>query len=381
MMRGLEFFAALLTVSVGFGQQESAFFRIVSPANSEITGLQADGTLAWANAETAGVTCMVQRATTLTGPSNWVDYVQHAATNASVALRVFDPAPPLGMALIPAGSFQMGDSINGYNKYEKPTHTVYVSAFYLGKTEVTWAEWQVVRDWSTANGYGYDNVGSGKADNHPVHTVNWHDAVKWCNARSQKEGRPVCYYTDAALTQVYKAGQVAPYVKWTAAGYRLPTEAEWEKAARGGLSNKRFPWGDMITHSKANYYSTGDAAYFYDISPTQGYHPVYGKDPYPYTNPVGTFDANGYGLHDMAGNIVEWCWDRYDGYYYATSPSRNPHGPETGSFRVLRGGSWFQQDATYSRVVSRSTSYNPTYNGGVNNKYLGFRVVLSTGQQ
>ena len=97
MTRSLGFCAALLTVSVGFGQQESAFFRIVSPANSEITGLRADGTLAWANAETQGVTCMVQRAATLTGPSNWVDYVQHAATNASVALRVFDPAPPLGI--------------------------------------------------------------------------------------------------------------------------------------------------------------------------------------------------------------------------------------------------------------------------------------------
>ena len=104
------------------------------------------------------------------------------------------------------------------------------------------------------NGYSYDYPGSGKAANHPVQGVDWYDVVKWCNARSQKEGRTPAYYQNAALTQVYKSGEVAPYVNWNT-GYRLPTEAEWEKAARGGASGHRFPWSNVetITHSQANY--------------------------------------------------------------------------------------------------------------------------------
>ena len=88
-----------------------------------------------------------------------------------------------------------------------------------------------------------------------MQTVNWYDCVKWCNARSQQEGLTPVYYTDAGLTQVYTNGETTTvYANWTANGYRLPTEAEWEKAARGGLSGQRFPWGNTITESQANYY-------------------------------------------------------------------------------------------------------------------------------
>jgi formylglycine-generating enzyme required for sulfatase activity len=220
-------------------------------------------------------------------------------------------------------------------------------------------------------GYSFDNAGSGKAANHPVQTVTWYDVVKWCNARSQKEGKTPAYYTDAAMTQVYTNGQASPYVKWDR-GYRLPTEAEWEKAARGGLSGKRFPWGDTITHNQANYYSS--TSYAYDTSSTRGYHPNYQAGGMPYTSPVDSFAANGYGLYDMAGNVWEWCWDWYSSSYYGSSPGTDPRGPASGSYRVFRGGGWYGS-AWNSRSANRDDYYPTSRDYGI-----GFRPVLPPGQ-
>lgn len=161
---------------------------------------------------------------------------------------------PVNMAWIPAGEFQMGDSFHEGADFESPLHKVYVSAFSIDRFEVTKALWDEVYLWATNNNYEFSSRGLGKGPNHPVHNINWYDAVKWCNARSEKEGRIPAYYTNAAQTSVYRAGRIDvqnSHVKWTAS-YRLPTEAEWEKAARGGLSDKRFPWGDTISHSQAN---------------------------------------------------------------------------------------------------------------------------------
>jgi formylglycine-generating enzyme required for sulfatase activity len=200
-------------------------------------------------------------------PGVYIDYA--SPTMAKQFYRAVDTNPPAGMVLIPAGSFLMGDTLNDWPYWgtspELPAHSVYVSAFYMDKYEVTKALWDEVYQWATNHGYSFDNAGYGKSSNHPVQTVNWYAVVKWCNARSEKEGRIPAYYTDAAQKNIYKIGQVSvqnDWVKWNA-GYRLPTEAEWEKAARGGTSGHRFPWSDVdtITHSQANYNSSTNYAY------------------------------------------------------------------------------------------------------------------------
>jgi formylglycine-generating enzyme required for sulfatase activity len=286
---------------------------------------------------------------------------------------------PPGMALIPDGSFVMGATTNlGHesNVQELPQHTVFVSAFCIDKYEVTKALWDNVRTSAVtvANGYSDLSVGDGKASNHPVQNVDWYDMVKWCNARSQKEGRTPCYTN--ANGSVYKTGTFAGGCNWKASGYRLPTEAEWEKAARGGAANHRFPWtdGDAIQHARANYKS--DASLMYDTSPTRGTHPDYTVAPgTTYTSPVGSFAPNGYGLYDMAGNVWEWCWDFYLDTYYSSSPGVDPRGPATGTGtrRVWRGGGW-DSLAGGSRTAYRS------YMGNMKMTNLGFRTVTLPGQ-
>ncbi len=277
------------------------------------------------------------------------------------------PTAPRDMVLIPAGSFRMGDSFNEGDSDERPVHTVTVSAFYMDKYEVTKALWDEVASWAQANGYDIGpSDGSGKAPNHPVWDVSWHEAVKWANARSEQEGLTPCYTVGGA---VYRRGESAPDCTWTANGYRLPTEAEWEKAARGGCEGGRFPWcdTDTIQHARANYASSSN--YSYDTSPTRGYHPTYKTGSEPYTSPVGSFAPNGYGLYDMAGNVGEWCWDWYDFGYYSSSPGSDPRGPASGWGRVIRGGGWINY-ADACRAANRS-NIGPGYDGDD----LGFRLV------
>jgi formylglycine-generating enzyme required for sulfatase activity len=274
---------------------------------------------------------------------------------------------PANMVLVPAGTFLMGDSLDGLS--DAGTNSPYVSAFYMDQNLVTLPLWQTVYSWAITNGYSFDYAGSGKAANHPVQTIDWYDCVKWCNARSEKEGRVPAYYTTSAQTTVYRTGQVSvtnSAVNWNA-GYRLPTEAEWEKAARGGLIGQRFPWGNTISESQANY--NGNTSYAYDLGPN-GYNAIGLVGGSPYTSPVGSFQPNGYGLYDMAGNVWQWCWDWYGTYAGGT----DPRGVTSGPYRVLRGGSWIL-DADYCRSAYRYYSY-PTLSYG----NIGFRSVLPPGQ-
>jgi alpha-tubulin suppressor-like RCC1 family protein len=308
---------------------------------------------------------------------------------AAIALAV--PArgqvtPPAGMVVIPAGTFLMGENTDPACPEACPEHLVYVSAFYMDATEVTKGEWDVVAAWASTHGYDITPVVGGgvKGPNHPVWNISWYCAVKWANAKSEMAELTPAYYTDSSQTTVYRAGDVdvdVGWVKWDANGYRLPTEAEWERAARGGYEGLRFPWGNTISFGNANYNSTpGDPAYdLGDGAGNGGLHPAYHVGSVPYTNPVWDFAPNAYGLYGMSGNLHEWVWDRYGVDYYMSqtllSPSINPHGStnEEGlpGERILRGGD-YRAGAKCSRVDYREWDA-PTHN----RFNRGFRLVMS----
>ena len=270
-----------------------------------------------------------------------------------------------GMVLIPGGEFTMGDSFGEGDSDEVPVHTVEVSAFYMDRTEVTNDSMVEVLNWAYGDGklivsssavtnaegdpqplldlddsicrITWDGSQFGmkpeKGSGYPCVEVSWYGAAAYCNYRSEIQGLTPCYdLSDWSCN-------------WFADGCRLPTEAEWEKAARGGASERRFPWSDAetISHDRANYFSfwAGMHPYYpYDVSPTQGYHPDYYVGGHPYTSPVGSFGPNAYRLYDMAGNVFEWCWDWYGFDWYDQPSATQPDttGPTTGDYRLLRGG-------------------------------------------
>ena len=235
---------------------------------------------------------------------------------------------------VQAGTFQMGS--NDGDSDEKPVHKVTISDFYIGKYEVTQKEWEEVMG---------GNPSYFKGDNLPVEKVSWYDAVEFCNKKSRKEG----------LTPCYSGSGKNITCNFNANGYRLPTEAEWEYAARGGhLANGSNLRNGGYTYSGSD--NIDDVAWYSDNSGRK-------------THPVGQKQPNELGLYDMSGNVWEWCWDWYDDDYYSSSSGNNPKGPSMGSFRVLRGGSWEDYDC-YCRVANRF-NFHPDFG----DDSYGFRFV------
>jgi formylglycine-generating enzyme required for sulfatase activity len=297
-----------------------------------------------------------------------VPYTNHGS--GFFRLVEFIDTTPSALAAIPGGSFLMGDTADTNLFGDADPTNIYLPTYYVETNTVTTTLWQTIVRFAVANGYTFDNPGSGNASNQPVQTVNWYDCVKWCNARSAQAGLAPVYYTDSQFNQTYTSGDVDNlYPNPAANGFRLPTEAEWEKAARGGLVGKRFPWGNTIDENRANYYAD-PVDYPYDLGPYAGYNTNFDGGDFPYTSPPGFFPPNGYGLNDLAGNVDQWCWDWY-GTPYGQPGTNNPAGPATGSARVLRGGNWFF-DATYCRTAARNSlsPASPSY-------LIGFRCVRS----
>ncbi|MDB4353718.1 formylglycine-generating enzyme family protein [Akkermansiaceae bacterium] len=268
---------------------------------------------------------------------------------------------PEGFMEVPEGSFVMGDSAGGGGQDEDPVGRSFVSAFSMGSTEVTQQEWDEVRTWGAENGYDDLSAGASGGADHPVYSVNWYDVVKWCNAKSEMDGRDPVYLTSG---EIYRSGRSTPVTNYGANGYRLPTEAEWEKAARGGLEQKRFPWGDTIDSDQATF--QGGSFYNYDLSEEDE-----NDAGEPSTSAVGSFAANDYGLFDVTGNVWEWCNDWYDDNFYSVKGSRRDLvGPPSGNQRVARGGGW-DRNAWFCRCAIRRR-YTPT--NRLN--YIGFRLVV-----
>ena len=302
---------------------------------------------------------VLQTVTNLTS-TNWVTarmaVVVNAAevTNAAPSgfFRLMPMTVPAAMALIPAGWFSIGDALDDEGD-AMPTTNVYVSAFFMDVNLVNYGLWTNVYAYATNRHYNIVNAGvsGGTGTNYPVTTLDWFDCVKWCNARSQQAGLSPCYYADAAFTQVFTNGDdigTTVYQNLAANGYRLPTEAEWEKAARGGASGLRFPWGNRIHTDQAQY--TYNSGFSFDSGPSNS-----PSGP----SPVGSFDANGYGLQDMAGNVYQWCWDWW-GTPYGQPTTTNPTGAGSASqVRILRGGAW---DANaYNASCAARGHYYPAY--------------------
>jgi len=259
----------------------------------------------------------------------------------------------LGMVKIPAGEFLMGSNEVAHFRGddEKPVHTVYLDEFYMDKCEVT--NEQYAR-FLNAIGQNEDVAG---------HELLELDSVYCLIEKVGYTYRPKLGFENHPVIEVSWYGAAA-YAQW--AGKRLPTEAQWEKAARGGLVGKKYPWGDTLTHDDANYQRTG------------------GRDKWDGTAPVRRFPPNGYSLYDMAGNVREWCADEYDSGYYSKSPKNNPTGPGTfvlfvdndftsvKTGRVCRGGSW--AIIPYNlRCAYRYWGFPTGSNFG-----LGFRCVVSS---
>ncbi|NUN09479.1 MAG: SUMF1/EgtB/PvdO family nonheme iron enzyme [Ignavibacteriaceae bacterium] len=251
-------------------------------------------------------------------------------------------SPPQGFVLAEGGTFMMG-SEDGESS-EKPVHKVTLNSFYIGKYEVTQGEFEALMN-------GEDFSYSKRGPNYPVHHIDYYSILAFCNKKSIKEGRTPCYTIDGK-TDIEGAndwGSSLPVCDFKANGYRLPTEAEWEYAARGGKESKGYAW------SGSN--NADDVCWYKDNSEEK-------------IQPVGTKKPNELGIYDMSGNIEEMVWDKFDDEFYENSPESNPVATDEYQ-QVVRGGSVILgagNSTVYARGIDQTTEYI---------QIIGFRLVSS----
>jgi len=254
------------------------------------------------------------------------------------------------MILVEGGTFTMGDHFSEGNSNELPLHSVTVSDYFIGTTEVTQDEWD---NYMPADSYDH-----GSGANYPVYYVSWYEIIKFCNLRSMNEELTPCYSisgsTDPAVWGSVPASSPSSWdaaiCNWSANGYRMPTEAEWEYAARGGIYNAdNYRYSGCLNEDDLTDYA------WYVVNSEGSSHPV------------GTKLPNQLGIFDMSGNEYEWCWDWFGSY--TSDAQDNPTGPATGTYRIFRGGHW-GNNASSCRVAYRY-SYYPYYG----DYRIGFRLA------
>jgi formylglycine-generating enzyme len=242
------------------------------------------------------------------------------------------------LVAVEGGTFFMGNDYS-VNQDEAPEHKVTLNSFYIGKYEVTFEEFD---RFCSATGWEKPDDAKLGRDKNPVMNISWEAAVMFCNWLSRTEG------FDRVYTIKRDTNSTTVTCDWNANGYRLPTEAEWEYAAKGGNQSKGYAFSGSNNPEEVAWYFANS-----------------GGRP----QPVGLKKPNELGIFDMTGNVREWCWDIYDKDYYKKSPENNPTGPTTGLRRVYRGGAWnFKID--FLRITSREFM-GPSKNYG----NVGFRVV------
>jgi len=259
------------------------------------------------------------------------------------------------MVFVQSDTFTMGDHFLEGELDELPLHEVSLGNYIINKFEITQAEWSI---YMTSSNYSY-----GSGENYPVYYLNWYEIIKYCNLRSLAENLQPCYVINNS-TDPNEWGEIptntnsiwnAVICNWEANGYRLPSEAEWEFASRGGIC-----WEDNLRYSGSN--NIDDVCWYFDNSEIAQSHPVGEKLP------------NQLGIYDMSGNIYEWCWDLYDETYYTTCYNLdivyNPYGPNNNLNRILRGSSYANGGTSPCRVASRENLSPIT-----KSHYIGFRVA------
>jgi formylglycine-generating enzyme required for sulfatase activity len=320
------------------------------------------------------------------------DTQQTAYLPGTLRLRLLStnaPAAIEGMSWIFDGTFAAGPP--------SATRSVTLSGYYMDRTEVTEAIWLAVYDWAVTNGYDLPRLGGELgtlAPEYPVTDVTWFDAAAWCNARSEMAGLSPHYFLDPALSNAFRnafsasATTTLYQAALSVPGYRLPTELEWERGARGFLANAYFPWGGdstTSTNGEMNCKDSGDLSEFltFLITPAGGHadiQAVYLVDMPPdfdseggelttsyWETYVEVYPANGWGLVDMAGNVWEWCTDWHR--YAPPAATNNWSGPAQGTHRVIRGGS-------FGNTADRCTVYHRGFQRpDVRRVCTGFRCV------